>query len=107
MTITTLYCAAYKFLIYKKKLRPKMFHPMNSSGVVQYEEEVTDSEGMASEGADSEDDLDDYDPMYLQTFYNKINENKEYFYEQLLAKNKNEYKIKPKKKSKSPINSQK
>ena len=49
-----------------------------------YEE---DSDDMDSNKADSEDSYDDFGRNQMSTFYNRINENKEYFYEELMALN--------------------
>ena len=49
--------------------------------------EEEDSDEMDSNGADSEDSADDFGRNYMQTFFNRINENKEYFYEELMAMN--------------------
>ena len=58
---------------------------------------------MGSDKADSEDEMDDFEAQYLQTFYNRINQNREYFYEELLAENKiDKKKQKLKKQLKSP-----
>ena len=36
---------------------------------------------MGSDKADSEDSFDDFSRNHLQMFYNRVNENREYFYE--------------------------